>query len=782
MSQIFFIINVLLFVLVTAVTFILTAEHCPPKLEKTAGMLKRIPPAAAAVFLVMLLLSFAGAVDLSGYRFLPVWGIIASAVPFAATLKIPDKYRDIFRVAARSVTLCMMAELFLFNINSAHLLDSKYVQKELDISSASAEGFDAASGKTTGGSASLEFRDINMPVGTLTICGWSENKSNASFTIDITDDTNSKTYRGGIARAVIIRSYRRSQTIPCNFSGNVHDLRIRFTPEEGDTFNVTSITVNKPVLLHFSMVRFLLMFLGSICIYALGSEKFLRRPYKDRKRLVNAGAWVFTAMLIGGCLFITNMARYRDPDHNIGKDLKSQFGNQITQEIVDAFEKGQLYLYECDNEALMSLDNPYDWSQRDDTVGAYPWDHLLYDGKIYSYYGIGPVIALFLPYHKLTGYYFPSIWAVWLFGAAGVFFLTKMWLCLADRFFRKTHGSLILLGLVIMQASTGIFFNFFDANFYEIAQTSGFLCVTAGAFFLVSSGVIGEGKIVNWRLALSGICLSMGVLCRPTLAVYCLAAMLFVWAGFRKKKSGYKEGSKAKYYAPYFLCALLPYVVIGLIQMWYNYARFGSFTDFGIQYSLTINDFTHAEYHTHFVFIGFFAYLLAFPGFTPGFPFIEAGYPQTFDAQGYYFIATGAAMGLIWRAAPILAYFRFPSAYRATAGSKNRGMYTLLILAVCIACPFAVMYSIWESGYGTRYCVDFAWQLILGALVICFVLYGRSIDAVRRHANSAMIAAAVMSIVVNFGQIYTYVSPTNNFSVEWQAKVLSFARLFEFWK
>lgn len=39
--------------------------------------------------------------------------------------------------------------------------------------------------------------------------------------------------------------------------------------------------------------------------------------------------------------------------------------------------------------------------------------------------------------------------------------------------------------------------------------------------------------------------------------------------------------------------------------MIYNYARFGSVFDFGIQYSLTINDFTAAQYHTHFVLIGF---------------------------------------------------------------------------------------------------------------------------------------------------------------------------------
>ena len=44
----------------------------------------------------------------------------------------------------------------------------------------------------------------------------------------------------------------------------------------------------------------------------------------------------------------------------------------------------------------------------------YSWDHVYFDGKYYSYYGIAPVVLLFLPYHKLTGYYFPDSLAVLL--------------------------------------------------------------------------------------------------------------------------------------------------------------------------------------------------------------------------------------------------------------------------------------------------------------------------------------------------------------------------------
>ena len=80
-----------------------------------------------------------------------------------------------------------------------------------------------------------------------------------------------------------------------------------------------------------------------------------------------------------------------------------EVGNQMTQELVDAFEKGQSELIYEPTPELLALENPYDWSQRDGI--EYSWDHLLFEDKYYSYYGIAPVLLLFLPYHMITDYY-----------------------------------------------------------------------------------------------------------------------------------------------------------------------------------------------------------------------------------------------------------------------------------------------------------------------------------------------------------------------------------------
>lgn len=786
-GTILFVCNLLLFLLLAVGLFLETSKRSESAKKHFVYMHTHTVHICVLILTVLSFLIFLldciGVLPSSGYRFLSIGSVIVGLITFG-TIWLRKRKKDAipgFAFALRALTVSLALELFVFNFNSAHLLGGDYSQKQLDFNTAVTENFDVTSGKNIAeGNSVLEWKGVNIPVGTLTIDGISSKKSTANFSVDITDETNSGNYRSGIASVQVIKEYTRSQTIPCNFSGTVYDLRISFQTEEDETITVQSISVNDPIMLHFSIIRFLIMVVGSLIVYALSSSQFLRKEYAEKRGTVKICAWVLTGVLIGISLFMTNMSRYTDDSHSLKKDFQLTWGNQITQEIVDAFESGRTDLDIEMNETLLQLENPYDWSQRDD-IGSYPWDHLLFEGKYYSYYGIAPVITLFLPYHKLTGYYFPTSWAIWLFGVLGIFFLTKFYLCFVDKFFRKTYASLILIGLAMIQFSCGIYFCYVYFNFYEIAQACGFLWVTSGAYFLMSSNVIGDGQIKYWRLVAAAACLSFGVLSRPTLAIYCVAALLFIYAGFRKKKTLYQQGKKWKYYLPYFTCALLPFVLIGSIQIWYNCARFGNPFDFGIQYSLTINDFTKSQYHTHFALIGFFNFLFRTPVFGEKFPFFTAESALTFSPQGYYFLATTGALGLIWRALPLAAYGKSLKAYR-TVQNPNRNLYALMLLAVCVICPFIIIFSIWESGFATRYSVDFAWQMILGALIICFLVHQNCAENTKKHLNSLMIFAGALSLFMNFVHIYSYYIPTNSYSMEWQEKAFAFARLFEFWR
>lgn len=776
---------IILAILVIA-AFIRTGDAETPRIKKLKKNLPLITRICTGAFALLTILDISNILSCGGYKLLPMWctlfGIILILF-MQFDKKIPEKFKGTTRFSVRALAVCTLLELLVFNFNSAHLSFGDYKKKILDMNTATVENFDINTGKNIAdGTFSIEFKGINMPVGTVSFDAVSDTKGYVDLNISMTDETHSAYYRENIASAQVIRDNKYSKTTPCNFSGTVYDIKFTFDTSVGETITLTDITLNKPILLHFSFVRFLFFFLGAVFFHLLASSEFFSRSYDDNRKKIALVSQVFLAVLIAVSLWIAYASR--GGDYSILEDFNSTEGNQITQDIVDAFANGKVTMDIEMNDKLLALENPYDKSQREaEQIGYYLWDHLLFEGEYYSYYGIAPVLTLFLPYHLMTGYYFPSVWAVWLFGVFGMVFLAKFYLCFIEKFFRTARSSLVFMGLVIIELSSGIFLCFNVPNFYEIAQSSGFLCTTAGAYYLMRSNVIGDGKIRNGSLALSGIWLSLAVLCRPTLAVYCVAALLFIFAGFRKKKSDYNEksGSKVKYYTPYILCAILPFAVIGSVQMIYNYMRFGNPFDFGIQYSLTINDFTSTEYHTHLAAIGFFNYLLAIPKFSNNFPFLTHGDVYLFNPQGYYFIATHSALGLLWKALPILAYGKFLKAYR-TSESKDKKLYTLLILAVCIVCPFVIIASIWESGYGARYCVDFAWQIIIGALAIAFIIYNKCRKNTQIHLNKLMIISTVVCFILNFAHIYTWMEPATELAAVYQADVLSFARIFEFWK
>lgn len=791
-------------------TYIIYSETSAKNSALIDKFRKKLTPiliGSIAILALLFILDISHVVDCGGYTGLSAAAILLGAAAWAASDRYgkasPDK-KPALKAVFRSVCVCLMLEMFIFNFNSAHLFGKDYKRSVFNLATCKSEGFNTNT-KTNSGAVEtiLEFNGINAPIGTLTFDMESNINGKVDVLIDMKDDTYSAAYRYSIASATIIQNDKRSMTVPCNFSGKVHDIRFRFTAEDGETIKVNSITANEPIRFRFSIIRFGILLLACIMWYLMTASKVFEKSYSENKLNTKRLALVFTGVLLIGALWLHNAGRYATGNSDIAKEFQSTSGNQITQELVDAFLDGRVYLQENADSTLLGLENPYDWSQRNNMNGGYaPWDHLLFNGKIYSYYGIAPVLLLFLPYTKLTGYYFPTTWATFLFSCIGIIFLSLIYMCFADKFFGKVRSSLVFMGLIMIQIVSGIQFCICRPLFYEIAQSSGFACVTVGAYFLLRSNVIGDGKISNWRIALSAVFLSLGVLCRPTLAVYCVAALLFILAGFFKIRKGNaaleaaaktaKKDKKSKDkgkapeqkkigYIPYLACALIPFAVIGSVQMIYNYMRFGSFFDFGIQYSLTINDFTQSEYHTHFALIGFFNYLFQMPTFIQEFPFFKMYDVPTFHPQGYYFVATTSSLGILWKALPVLSYGYGAKAYRLTKDPEKK-YNTLLLLTVCVICPAVIMFSIWESGYGTRYCVDFAWQILLGALIIAFIIYNNSGENTKKHLCKAMAAAAIICIVTGFAQIYNWVNPSGLKAPDYQAQMLSFGRLFEFWR
>ncbi len=699
-----------------------------------------------------------------------------------------SKSSRLLRFAQKIALAALVLELTVFQFPSYHLLFGGYEKKTIkpgdgyceNVDSINGDGSISASGA---GEVLISFEELGMKVGTvhanIKYDGKADNIQKINFIIDAADATHEE-MRYDVIRGEIVSNNPDSAYVTALMSGDIRDIRFKFTGTSGSQhYTVESIELNVMIPFTVSWLRyFLIVILGTFLYGMLNSALLLAASGKTR-RLCKVAAAVITVISLTLAIEIV----FKElPDGGLKKQFELRSGDQITEEIVTAFEAGQVSLTEKPTAELMALDDPYDWGVRDSSGAYYRWDHVYYDGKYYSYYGIAPVVLLFLPYHKITGNFFSTNIAVLIFCLIGLIFLTMTYDAIMKRWFRKIPAGCYIAGLIMLHTVCGIWFCAGRTIFYEISISSGFAFTTLGAFFLISSNVISKGKTSPVKAFLASLFLATAVLCRPTLAVYSVCACIYYLFGLKKASTvTTAEGTTSRSIPRgiiYAVCALLPFIVLGSVQMWYNYARFGSPLDFGIQYSLTINDFVDSQYHTHFVLIGLFNYLIAFPSIIPEYPYVTTPYYRL-GANGYYFSDVGNTSGIFWLALPVFGYFLAGRALRRLPDRKTRLKWLTLIGLPCVVMPLVIICSIWESGYAVRYVADFSWEILMGAFAVLFFLYTTSRnETLKKLFRLFMGVSVIAALVINIPQIYHFSLPASDYP----ELSTFYTQVIEFWK
>ena len=720
-------------------------------------------------------LSLIAAIAAPYLRSLGIGVAVLTAVSFGLSLFARqfknDGIKAFVRYTANAILVILLLEAVCFNFNSYHLWKGGYDETPLDMSAAALTNVTQNGNTyvTNGEQATIEFASLDQKIGTIRL----DLKGTAyktDYSIDFADETNASYYlRTGLVTGSVFNDIKQTKTIICDFSGKVSKLRINLTELKNNTVTISDITLNADYPSYFSYLRFALILLGVMFVWAFKRSVNFRKPLSAQFKNAKVVTAIIVIVMIAISLILSSVGL------NPKTDFNDPTGNQITKELVDAFESGQVELKDMPGSDLLSMENPYDWSARVEKGVNAKWDHVMFDGKYYSYYGVGPVILLYLPYHLITGHYLASLPGVVLFNILALIFLGMTFYQLMKRLFKDIPLSIYTAALIMIYASCGIWYCTVMANFYEIAQASGFCFTVIGAYFLVTSNVIGSDKepIKPLHAALSSLFLSIAVTCRPTTAVWCVVAVVFIVAGVMKLRRGKSDRSA---YVKYLCAALIPFVVIGGAQMLYNHARFGSFTDFGIAYSLTINDFTHTEFHTQLSAIGFFDYLFAPPSFTGEFPYVQSTLSKL-GVNGYYFEATNNGAGLFYRALPMFFLFGAPFALKYIDKEK-RARTAILFSAAGFVAPFIIIASIWESGYGTRYMMDFAWEMLTCAFLVMFLFYRhlKGKDAKRIYEHLLLIAMFAC-VFINMGLVFAYWYP-GSYVAGREAMFERFGRMF----
>ena len=652
------------------------------------------------------------------------------------------------KFAAKLLFAAVLLEITVFQYPSYRLVFGDYPHKILytaDAEYVNCQYSESAGGIELNGTGeiSLVYRNIDAKVGTVhvNVKYPDDDKTQCfNFFADMTDETGYY-YRMKIIESQFISGSETSCDSMVHLSGKTGIARFRFSGlSDENSCVIESIELNKKIPFDIIYLRILIIEVIGTFIYACIKSGTMRISTENNRKVCNTALAVITSIAV--CCMIL-MVISKIPQGEFLNRFRLTEGDQITQELVLAFENCQVNLLDVPDEKLLEMENPYDTGSRYYKNIPALWDHLLYNGKYYSYYGIAPLIV-FLPYHLITGYFFPTDIAVMIFSCIGTVFLALFYDRLVKRWFGKIPTVMYISGIIIILASCGIWFSAGRPKFYECAISSGFACITAGAYLLIKSEKV---KLLNTTV--SSLLFGLAVMCRPTLVLYALCACVY-YITFLKK---------AERKIPYLISAFLPLVITGTVQMWYNYARFDSVFDFGIQYSLTVNDFTHTEFHVHQMLIGVYNFIFASPVFIPDYPFVKTPFSQL-GINGYYFNDTGNTSGILFSSPTVFAYIFSLKALKSLPDFKSGVKNAVLTGLSCVIMPMIIICVSWESGYSVRYIADFSWQIICGSLIVLFFLYTKTKKyLLKRLFSIAMGLIAVYTLFVNGIQVYNFTFP-----------------------
>ena len=401
-----------------------------------------------------------------------------------------------------------------------------------------------------------------------------------------------------------------------------------------------------------------------------------------------------------------------------------------------SMKNGHIYLEYDDVDPKLEQINPYDPAQRIEVNANYHSDNAYYKGRYYMYFGVVPVILLFLPYLVITGqdlttYHSTQIFAA--FAIIGVFLLFRQ---IAKKFF-PAMSSLLLLSLSTAFAAICVYFSVGTPALYCTATTSG-VCMVVWSFYFFIRAVYLTPAEKQWKrvfLAMLGSlfgALAFG--CRPTAALANLVLIPFFIEYLRTELPGSDSGKKVMQLIGRICIVALPYLIIGCLLMWYNYIRFENPFEFGQAYQLTSADQSkYGNFFENFSTVRTVNGLLYnFIGFTP----IRGEFPYVYYNSAFVNF-------------PILLIgFAFVSE-KVQKKAKDFKMRLFLLVLFFLPIFITIMQIAWAPGNGSaeRYRMDiYSIMTLLAFLVIGFL--NETIPDAKRGAFGAVICLFCLEVMV----------------------------------
>ena len=485
-------------------------------------------------------------------------------------------------------------------------------------------------------------------------------------------------------------------------NGNVEELKIILFPNEGQTiqFKINDITLNKQMPININLFRILIITSLLFAIYCFKNVKAFNIPYDKYNYLQSIAIYlliVFTSLVFLYTLQFTG----------------TNMGSYYSVDFVNALKDGNVSLNEKPDEELLELENPYDYSQRVDKSVDYIFDCALYNGNYYVYFGILPVLLEFLPYNLMTGNYLSLAIGGFVFIFITLFVMLKLIMYLYKKYMSNMPFKYLIFSYIFLVFGSFLLWMTARIHMYEVCVASGLMFAMYGLVTFLEG--IEEKNIKYSKLVIGATSLALSVACRPT---FLLVSIIIIPSIISKMKEKIKL-KENKNLIKLLLCICIPYAIIGITLMIYNYIRFDSIFEFGAKYQLTINDMTKTESNIFSIPTGILTMLFRFPNFTTTFPFIT--YTTPFEYFGYTY-CQDIIGGVFWFC-PILFVIFGITKIKSADKKMNLFIRTVLIVAL-IMC----ILNVFLGGLVERYVIDYLWLLIVVAILLISIIYNKIKD------------------------------------------------------
>lgn len=603
------------------------------------------------------------------------------------------------------LTISLFCEVFCFNFETFRSMTYPEIEDyTITCSSSVTEKNNKYEFKNS--SSYVSITNLNAPVESIYV---KTDTSMHTLRIFASDSANKNRYHAG--DRTISRFSKPSSYIKTNFTGTASEIRLYIPDIDDRTITLSGIKLNRQRPFFFSIFRPLVCFGILMFIFFIIMKKQLwEKKYNPESQKQSN----FTKLMAGLLAFLFLVIPFLNPGFINPKWAHHNQYNDLAQ----SFLKGQLHLDKEVPSALMEMENPYDRNERKNVLKAAgisePWDYSFYNGKYYVYFGVLPVFLFYLPF-QLLGLDFPNFLAVVFFSwllIAGVFLLYGK---IIKLYLKDTPYLLYLILSTATVLTGGVVYLIKRPDFYSI-PIMGALSFTIMGFYFWMSALDGE-KLSRKRLFIGSIFMASVLALRPNLLFFSSVAFVIFWQSafsdrellsLESKLSDEKLRGLKNTIA---FCA--PYLVIGVLIMIYNAARFSSPFDFGASYNLTTSDMTQRGVMLDRFGLGVFEYLFHPPTISATFPFLTAATPSTAYIG---FTSREGMFGGIFATYPIL-WSLF--AMHKTKNSKPFKFALVLIIVSFITC----LLDIQAGGILPRYTSDFAVFFVIAAALTLMALY-----------------------------------------------------------